>query len=272
MKRWLLTIICLLFSISVLSQNNLDKEFQDYISEYRNFDFNELSQKKFEHSLAQYSISNLPAHRRDTSLLIVRRDLDFNMQESIYRVILNYVAKDSFLGQLRYRLHVLEKNSEIIGIICETNHPSNINSYFDEEEIEQYIHQHDSLYQTQTNKSNLITDLTKEVSYGYLCGIAPQIKDVKERGNYKFDEIRHIHIFREWLRSYNPELQTYGVDAINTIYKLPTFSISENDKKIKEQDIFLAKHIAKRNSIINTCSGCIIDIYYKVFDNPINSN
>lgn len=262
--RRILTIIGLLSSILLYSQNELDAEFQNFISDYKNFDIEKLSKKEFNHSLAKL-LDSLPNHRRDKFGLVVERDLDFNLKEGIYLIILNYAKEDGSLMQLNYKLHALKKNSMIIGIICKTNFPSKVDTYFDETEIERYIYQHDSLYQTKTHRSDLIKDLVEDRVYGYSCGIAPVLQETPEQYGYQFNDIKQLSIFRGWLRSYNPELQTYGVDAIRTIYKQPPFLVGEKEQIKKEDDMLISKYIIKRNSTINTCSGCISGIYSKAF-------
>ncbi|MFV0418092.1 MAG: hypothetical protein ACK5KT_05130 [Dysgonomonas sp.] len=262
--RRILTIIGLLFSVLLYSQNELDAEFQNSISDYKNFDIEKLSKKEFDNSLAKL-LDSLPDHRKDRFYFIVERNLDFNVNERIYQIILNYAKEDGSLMQLNYKLHVLKKDCEIIGIICKTNFPSKVDTYFNETEIERYIYQHDSLYQTKTHRSNLIKDLVEDRVYGYSCGIAPVLQETPEQYGYKFNDIKQLSIFRGWLRSYSPELQTYGVDAIRTIYKQPLFLIGEKEQTKNEHDMLISKYIIKRNSTINTCSGCIFGIYSKAF-------
>ncbi|MDU1889211.1 MAG: hypothetical protein E6767_00855 [Dysgonomonas sp.] len=258
-------IISLFVSILSVAQNDLDIEFQEYISDYQNFDIKKLSKKEFEHSLARFSIQNLPSYRRDTSFLIVNRKLDFDVHESIYRVVLNYVAADSSLRQNNYRLHVLKLEDQIIGIICNSNYPKKIDTYFDEDKINWYIKQHDLFYQVITDIDVLISDLLQNKVYGYKCGIVPIEKEVPEQYGYKLNEVKNIPVFREWIRSYNPELQTYGVDALSTIYNKAGSEIVQQQKRAVEYDLKLIDYVKKRNSIINTCSGSIHGIYKSVF-------
>lgn len=264
--RRILTIIGLLFSVLLYSQNELDAEFQNSISDYKNFDIEKLSKKEFDNSLVKL-LDSLPDHRKDRFYFIVERNLDFNVNERIYQIILNYAKEDGSLMQLNYKLHVLKKDCEIIGIICKTNFPSKVDIYFDKPEIEYYVYLHDSLYQTKTQISDLARDLVEGKIYGYSSyslDIKPTQQDIAERYGYRFSDIRNINIFREWLRSYNPELQTYGVDAIRIIYKQPPFLIGEKNQKIKEHDMIILKHIIKRNTKINTYGRGIIS-YSKAF-------
>lgn len=265
--RIFVSVIILFISSLLYAQNELDTEFQEYISDFRNFDMQKLANKEFKHSLARLSIKDLPSYRRDTCFVIVKRDLDFGVSESIYRVVLNYAAEDNSLRQNNYRLHVLEYNDSIIGIISDNKYLRKTDTYFAEDKMKWYIDQHDSFYQTLTDKDDLVEELTENRIYGYQCGNAPVIRDVPEKYGYKFNESKHLPVFRKWLRSYNPELQTYGVDAINTVNKLPGLTLSERDKRKAADDLKLIRHIKKRNSIINTCSGSFVGIYERAFIN-----
>jgi hypothetical protein len=53
-------------------------------------------------------------------------------------------------------------------------------------------------------------------------------------------------------------LQTYGVEALEYLQNKKGIKLSELDKK-------LLLNIKNRNSILNTCSGCLIGIYEKAF-------
>lgn len=261
MKNFFL-FIAILFSTLCYSQQNIDEELQIYLSNFKCFNFEELINKQFKHSI---DTLNLPKYLRNAFHKKVTRDLDFGIKESIYSIRLNYVGDDGFLKHTSNTLHVLSKDTSIIGIICLNEYKNLKTAYFNESEIQSYISKHDSLYKTITQTSDLVNGLTSQHIYGYLCGIAPILRDIPEKSGLKFDDINNIEVFRKWIRSYNPELQTYGVDAIRYIYKKPKFSIGKKQNILEEQDKELVKHIKSRNSIINTCSGCFAGIYERVF-------
>lgn len=227
------------------------------MSDVANFSFDELSKKDFGGS----SNENLPKKYINEE---VTRDLDFGVKESIYQVRLPYIENDEFTLFIA-KFHLLLQDSTNIGIIVDPIYEEEKYAFFDEGKITEYILKHDSLYQTKTTKDDLIKDLTAYEPYGYMCGMAPVMNMGTQKDGLSFDDFKNIATFREWLRSYNPEIQTYGVDAIHHVYKKPNFLIGEEEKRIAEHDKTLTKHIAKRNSILYICEGCVIGIYRKVF-------
>lgn len=260
MKRLSIIIISVLVSIFIHSQNLLEEEFSAYISEYEKFNFDSLKNHRFKNSLY-----DLPKYLSNYCEKKVSRDLDFNIEESIYVIYLAFSGADGFLESLKYNLHVLRQENIVIGIICNDAYRNKSKTYFNNDKINTYISKHDSLYHTKTTSKDLINDLTKKVVYGYLCGNVPVLRDIPERKGYKFNDYKNIDIFRQWLRSYNPEEQSYGADAIGYIYKKPNILIGEKENEIGKLDKNLRKHIKERNSIINTCSGCSVGIYKKVY-------
>lgn len=258
----LFLLIAILFSAMCYSQQNIDEELQLYLSDFKHFNFEKLKNKEFKYSV---DTLNLPQYLRNTFYKKVTRDLDFGIKESIYSICLNYVRDDDFLKHTSNILHVLSKDSTIIGIICLNEYKKIKTTHFDESEIRKYITRHDSLYQTTTQIDDFVNELTQQTVYGYLCGIAPVLRDIPEKDGLKFNDMKNIEVFRKWIRSYNPELQTYGVDAINYIYKQPKFSIGKKQSILEKQDKDLVKYVKYRNSIINTCSGCFVGIYERVF-------
>lgn len=262
--RKLYLFFFLLSSLFCYSQQNVDEELQLYLSDYKNFNFEELKNKHFKFAIDTVKF-DVPQFYHNLYSKIVTRDLDFGVEESIYIVRISYLENDGAIRRSPNELHVLSKDTTIIGIICLDKSQDIITSYYDEFEIQQYITKHDSLYQTTTQVGNLINDLTEKWVYGYSCGIAPVMGDVHEKYGLKFDDIKNIEVFRRWLRSYNPELQAYGVDAISHIYKQPKFTIGKKQEELEKNDKNLVKHIKARSSIINTCSGCFTGIYQRVF-------
>lgn len=260
--RRIFLFIMILFPVLCCSQQNIDEELQFYLSDYKNFNFKELENRNFKYSV---DTLNIPKYLRNNFYKKVARDLDFGFIESIYSVKLNSVGADGFMEYTSNILHVLSKDEAIVGIIC-LNESKNIKTtYFDKNEIQKYIAKHDSLYQTFTQENDLVNDLLQQEVYGYLCGIAPVLRDVPEKRGLRFDDIKNINEFRKWIRSYNPEVQSYGADAISYIYQRPKFSIGEKQNVLEKQDKDLAKYIKCRNSIVNTCSGCLFGIYKRVF-------
>lgn len=262
--RKLFLFLSLLSSVFCYSQQNVDDELQFYLSDYKSFKFEDLKNKHFRFSIDTLKYK-LPASYHNFFNKLVTRDLDFGVEETIYFVRFYYLESDGAIRHSSNELHVLSKDAATIGIICLNKSQNVVTSYFDESEIQQYIANHDSLYHTTTQVEDLVNDLTANWVYGYSCGIAPVMGDVHEKFGFKFNDMRNIEVFRSWLRSYNPELQTYGVDAISHIYKKPKFTIGEKQEELEKNDKSMVKHIKARSSIVNTCFGCFTGIYQRVF-------
>lgn len=234
------------------SQRSIDQKLQNYLADYKKFNFQVLSDSMSQYSKNSYNIN-------------ITRDLDFGIKETLLLITLNYPIQDGSMKYSSNMLHILSKDSIIIGIICQQVYRDKTNSYWNEKEITDYINKHNSMYQTQTSNSDLINDLTKDEVYGYSCGLVPVMGGIRENDGLIFGDLKNIDIFRKWLKSYNPELQTYGADAITDIYKTPKFPITAEQNELEQQDKNLVKHIKERNSIVNTCSGCFVGIYKRVF-------
>jgi len=248
---------------SLFSQNKIDEEINKYLSSPKQFKFEELINKKFEHSVNQFD--NIPERLRNHYDTIAIRDLDFGVQEAIYSIKLYYIAEDDAVKHLQNNLHVLSRGSTIFGIIRNDLSQNKITPYFDNNLMNRYINQHDSLYRTKTTQNDLIKALITQSDYGYLCGIAPTISAVPQRNGLWFDNVKNIGTFRKWLKSYSPEEQAYGVDALSYLYNKPPFATAKRQENQVVEDKKLIEQIKKRNSTIRTCSGCIYGIYRKVY-------
>ena len=121
------------------------------------------------------------------------------------------------------------------------------------------MNNHNNFYQTNLTREDFINQILSYNIYGYFCGYAPVSYKIPRVNELKFNKKRNAKKFREWLKSFNPELQTYGVDALEYLDKHTSFKLTELDKKI-------IQHIKKRNSILSVCSGCEIGIYEKAYE------
>lgn len=234
---------------------------QEKTEDKLSFDFSLMDDRRF-----MDSIPNLPNDLYKYYDVRATRDLDFNIKESIFYGKQDYESRMIISTKYKmYKLHLLTKNSQVIGIIGKISY-NGIDFYFNNLEIDQFIQKHDSLYKSVTNIESLISDILKEETYGYSCGIAPIVGGSLENNGFYFNDIKNKDVFRKWLRSYNAEVQSYGVDALTYLYNnKPNFIIGNEEKDIKDQDNFIISHIRNRNSIINTCSGCFVGIYTRVF-------
>lgn len=222
------------------------------------FDFSLMNDKRFIDSIPDF-----PKDLYEYYQLKTTRELDFGVEESIFHLVSSFHKGNIGLSKYKmFDIHILSRNDSVFAIIGDI--PGYlISTYFNTDEISLFIQQHDSIYKTSTSSLDLfVSDILSGESYGYICGEAPIIYKIPEHRGLRFGDTKNIKEFRKWLRSYSPELQTYGVDALSYLYK--TYHKISDDIEAKN-DKRIIEHIKQRNSILDTCSGCFIGIYEKVF-------
>lgn len=250
MKKTILLLGIFITCLCYAQEDKADLEFQNYLSEFRNFHFEKLKAKKFE-----YITINPQEYRQKSSKGIVRM-LDFEVKEEIYTIILGYNDSAYYLFK-QYRLYVLRNSTEIIGIISveKFTKKEEKNVYFNEKEINNFIDKHNSFYNTNTSQSNLIEDLTKEVEYGYcLDNHILDSRDRRQKVMDKFGDKFNSSDFRKLLSSYNAELQTFGVDGLEVTYDGLYMNTTKEQKTQKIIDLEIIRHIKDRNSLLQTCN------------------
>ncbi len=255
-KLKLMKKLILLYSIFITcfsySQNKVDLEFQNYLSDFRNFNFEELKQKKFESIIINPTECKYPKTRKEVS-----RVLDFDISEDIYTINLGY--KDSSYFRFKaYTLHILRKDNDIIGIICmeKFTDKQSVHFYSNMKEINNFINKHNLFYNTNTSQSDLIEDLTRNIEYGY-C-LDKHILDTRNRRQKimdKFGNTLNTTDFRNLLSSYNVESQSFGVDGLESIYDSLYLNLTPEQKNKKSIDLHIISHIKNRNSTLKKCDG-----------------
>lgn len=255
MKKIFFAIIFILFDILMIyPQDKVDAEFQNYISKYETFNFDSLLAKKFDNFLKIEGMSM----RNSKSL--GEREIDFNLKQSKFEFYFPYAEENSIRWR-KYILHVFENPTKIIGIICidvYSPRPDSIRLYCNEIELNKYIANHDSLYSTKTTKYDFIKEFAMNETYGYCQGdgIIIDMKDKLERVGVGFGSYPNpVDKFRKWLRSYNIELQTFAIDALDMIYQGTYFDSFEEAKKNKEKDLQIIKYIKERNLKVWKCDS-----------------
>ncbi|AZQ44193.1 hypothetical protein [Nonlabens ponticola] len=245
----LLLIPLLSFSQSQAEMNAV-AEIQNYFKEYQNFDLDTLKLidfKTIREVNPKYSFGGF----------LYARDIDYGLTESVYEVNINYPDNKQIKNK-SYNVHTFKKNNIIVGLISFDTYRKDTEFYFEETTFDEYLSNHNVFYQTNLKKEDFISQVLSYHIYGYFCGYAPISYKIPRYNDFKFDKKRNAKKFREWLKSFNPELQTYGVDALEYLDENTSFELSKLDE-------ILIKHIKKRNSILSTCSGCEIGIYERVY-------
>lgn len=250
--RNLFVIVFIIYFTTSFSQvsksSKVDAEMQQYFINYSKFNLDSLKQTEFR------IIRKI--NQRQT-YKVVERKRDFNVRESIFEIEVEYVNNKITLHK-EYRVHVFSKSGVIFGLINYDVYQDKVKEYFDFTEFSNYLDSHNNFYQSKVTAKGFVDQVLAEHVYGFICGFAPAIYEVPRYNNVLFDKKRNINKFRNWVKSFNPELQTYGVMALEYLEKNKGITLTELDKKI-------ISNIKKRNSILNTCSGCTFGIYEKVF-------
>lgn len=240
----LITGIFLFIAISSFSQNRsnieADYEIHGYFKNYQEFDIDTLKKKKFKHiRTINSTIGGFEFERM----------LDNNLKQSIYTITADLPIKGRTYYK-KYSVSVFSKSDSIIGLITYNVYTGSVNSYFDYKKLDVHIELHNKFYETKLRISDFVDQLKKMETYGYSCDYAPISNAPLVYKDVYFDNIRNGKYFRNWLTSFSPELQSFGVDALEYLeekYKLP---LSPNEKKI-------ITHVKTRNSKLQACSGCV---------------
>ena len=247
--RNLIIFIFLISSCSSFSQNRneleADYEMQGYFKNYWEFNLDSLKNKKFKHVKEINSL---------TGGFQFERQRDAGVTESIYNITIDF-AEGKWMKYKEYNVHIFSKNDSIFGLINYDQYREKTNYYFDFGKLKAYLEYHNEFYQSELTITDFVNQILDDHIYGYVCGYAPVVYDVPRYNDLKFDKKKNISEFRNWIKSFNPELQTYGIDALEYLDKNKGIKLTELDKK-------LISNIKKRNSILNTCSGCL-GIYEK---------
>jgi len=247
MKK-IIVYFLLLNSFSLFSQNRneieADYEIQGYFKNFIEFNLDTLKSKKFNY-----------IRKVDSSFggLLIKRQRDFNITESIYNIAIHF-PEGKWMKYKEYKVHIFSENDSIFGLINFDPYREKTNYYFDFDKLNEYLKCHNIYYESELKISDFINQILDDNTYGYICGYAPIVYDVPRYNDFLFDDTSNIVEFKKWIKSFNLELQTYGVDALKYLEKRKKYRLTEMDKKIIE-------NIKVRNSELKSCDGCII--HYK---------
>ncbi|WP_298513848.1 hypothetical protein [uncultured Kordia sp.] len=251
MKK-IITCIFFLQSLFLCSQNNkeieADYEMQGYFKNYQEFNLDSLQKKKFTY------IRDINSTNGGFEF---ERKLDEGLKQSIYTITIDYPS-GKYMKYKEYKVYVFSKKDTIIGLINYDTYRKKTNSYFDYEKLSLYVKQHNEFYKTTLEISDFVDQLKQMEIYGYSCGYSPVANALLEHRDLYFDDLKNAEYFREWLTSFNPELQAYGLDALEHLEENEQLPLSPLEKKI-------IKYIKTRNTTLLQCGGCVIfpDKIYK---------
>lgn len=252
MKVRIILLILLLNTVtSTYSQKKYaeaDREMQKYFNAFETFNLDSLLTLNFEH---------LSVDTTEATSFLYSRDRDFQITESIYHIEINYDIKPHTY-YMEYDVSVFSKNGKNIGLINYSRNSDTSLYYFDPLILNGIIEHHNLFYASNSSITDFINSVIEDVKYGYDCGYTVIDYGVPVYAGFMFNDRNNVELFRKWLKSYNIEFQTYGVDALEYLAKYKKVKLNSEDKRI-------IKYIKSRNSLLNTCSGCLSGIYRKIF-------
>lgn len=243
MKK-IITCIILLQSLFLCSQNQegieADYELQGYFKNYQEFNLDSLEKKKFKYILAV---------NPTRGGFQFERTLDNNLKQSIYNITIDHPwGKSSRYKE--YKVHVFSKQDSIIGLLSYEARTGNVNFYYDDKKLAAHIELHNEFYETKFRISDFVDQLKEMRIYGFQCNYSPIANAPLTYNDIYFDNIRNAKHFRKWLKSFNPELQSYGIKALEDLEEKEKLPLSPLEKK-------LIKHVKTRNSTMLICGGCV---------------
>ncbi|MDY7394462.1 hypothetical protein UMM65_04360 [Aureibaculum sp. 2210JD6-5] len=239
MKKVFSIIFFQIISISCFSQNKII-ELNSVLKKIEVVDDLSLLDKKKFPTLSILTIQNE-----------MERDIDFGYRH-FRKLIMTHSDGD-------FRIDIISYGDSIkLGITTvidwKDNEPKEYEFFSDSNSfITNYLKKHNAFYETDIQKDQLIEQLNDEYTVGFGCGIVgmdiPKYSQLMQR----YTKQKNRKKLNAWLRSFSPELQTLG-----TIGLLNLGSVGKDEMNI-------IKHLEKRNSKINTCSGCLygLEIEFK---------
>lgn len=232
MKKLLLLLILL---ISQLING------QSYFNEIKNF----VSQLEIADSLKHKLKNN---DFKELEILDVfyelKRKIDFEYSQ--HRILILHFSG----GDLQ--LDLLSKDDKIIigwiSTLDSNDEYLKIEYFKSDEAILEYLNKHNKFYDTDYDITDFREQLLAKYTVGYGCGIAGDHIPKEVKKAERWYKLRRKKKLRKYLTSINPEKQTLGAIGILKFNRQNEF-----EKKI-------INHLKNRNSMINSCSGCIYGI------------
>jgi len=246
----ILLILFFLFGIQIYSQENAFIELDTYLSDYKNFDFKKFKNHEFEN--LTFEVNTIEGDS------VAQREIDWKITETIYALEVSYRQDNSFKYKF-LALRTFAQNGDIFLIIYHNDmfdgEDSNPKYFGRDEKINSILKAHNDFYKSNLTVKEMINQISEDELYS--CDENNSSEKIPSHNGYEFIK-SNIDEFRNWTQSFNPELQTSGIHALEYLQK-------KNNVKLIEQDKKIIKHIKTRNSLLNSCSGCLI-IYRKAFD------
>ncbi|PWL39873.1 hypothetical protein DKG77_03315 [Flagellimonas aquimarina] len=111
--------------------------------------------------------------------------------------------------------------------------------------LNEYVLKHNELYKSNLTVEDFEEQMVTEYLVGFGCGFTGIDISQKTRESMRFVRKKKKRQLSRFLTSFSPELQTLGALGLFKLGKVGT------------EQMRIISHLKKRNSTINSCSGCI---------------
>lgn len=186
----------------------------------------------------------------------LERDLDFGYQQVIHDFNFTYSGSSS----QPFQVFLLVKNDSIVfgkvyllgdswrKKVVEKDTSFSVNHLL----LNQYIHDHNALYNTNLSLKRFEEDITSDYFYSFACGDASTTGPKESAKVLSWIEFENKQALNKWLRSANCELQAYAINGL--------LRIKKNGGQLTSDEERVIQHILNRNSLIVHCAGCLIGL------------
>lgn len=244
-----ITVLLLLFIFSsVKSQEEkydlVMSEVFEYLSKTDSLQLNQLKNLDLKKS-------NIKDFKR-----IITQDVDFGISRIIYEFT-DVVLVEKNYRYIQYKFQKYYFNNALLGnVLNDRDSRSNKTKYHFNSNITDFLKKRNEFYKTKLNESDFFKESLKSLVYGDGCGAG--MEKVKYINKTELYLPENAETYVKWMSSSNLELQMWGYNQINYLLKKELIEINPF-----EEEIF--NHIKERNAVIETCSGCTINLYERVW-------
>ena len=187
---------------------------------------------------------------------IITQEVDFGLSRIIYEFT-DVVIVEKNYRYIQYKFQKYYFNNALLGnVLNDRDSRSNKTKYHFNSNITDFLKKRNEFYKTKLNESDFFKESLKSLVYGDGCGAG--MEKVKYINKTELYLPENAETYVKWMSSSNLELQMWGYNQINYLLKKELIEINPF-----EEQIF--NHIKERNAVIETCSGCTINLYERVW-------
>lgn len=238
------TAIFLLIVGTVHGQDK--KETSAYFNLIKNIITTENSGSSLVYRLDTLKSKFIPSRSRVTDYF--NRDIDCNFKHRRILISLNFVG---------YRVDILCRNDTIfMSSVTSVDYTSINYKNYNKDVIVKFLKHRNEIYNSFKTARELINEISLPEEFAFYCGDGmPKTQKGKYIEELVDDE--NIVALIDMLKSFNCEIQAYGVGGIEMLKK--------RDYQIPYDAERLIYNLKKRNSELIVCSGCLSGLIEKIY-------